>query len=503
MDTKRKDRRNILIIGIVGLAVRMLALPFSQMIEADAVTRTWLAINWMDDPNVILAGRQGPLHLYLLAFSILIGRDPVWSPVVLHILFSVGTAVVLYLFARIEFESEKGSLMVGLAFALYPVAVRNSLSAMPETIFVFFLALTIYFMVRSFRQPESCYLVVLAGLSLTLAGMIRYEGWALIPLLGVLLIRDWRKMIVFGLVASLFPLSWLLGNQLEYSNALYSMQWSSNWELNIVGANEGLTTFDYVERAGFYPLVLVLGLTPLMAFASFCGAVRALWQRHQSARWLLPTAGLLAAMVYFAIQGSLDTQARYTLSLGMFTLPYLAWVYDNWQLDKKRKQWVFAGLLVLMLPLGYLGNLIPPARNFYLAGINPVPQLSAEAQKTSEQILEAFAAFDQQGQTGIISDFYGYRETYYVMGETRLDPGQLYVAPAEKYEELVPEELVQVLAEYPRGLLVLLEGSSFSALVTDKGSGGIPLIGIGLSLQLQAEIPMEDGSIIIYAYQVK
>jgi 4-amino-4-deoxy-L-arabinose transferase-like glycosyltransferase len=473
------------------------------MVEADAVTRIWHAIEWMQSPHLITAGRQGPLHLYLLALSIWIGKDILLGPIVMHILFSVGTAVVLYLFTRVEFESENGSLLVGLAFSLYPVAVRNSLSAMPESIFVFLMALTIYFLARGFRQPGTYSFEFMAGVSLTLAGMIRYEGWEFIPLLGILLIRDWRKMFVFGFFAALFPISWLLGNQIEYGNAMYAMQWSSNWELNVVGANEGLTTRDYIERVVYYPLVLILGLTPLAALGVFWGAGRALWKRQRTARWLVPVAGLLAAMTYFAYQGSLDTQARYTISLGMFLLPYLAVVYDNWRLDGKWKQIIFGLFLVLMLPLGYLGNPVSPLENFYVAGINPLPRLRTDSQEMTADVLAVLDAQIEQKEIGLISDFFSYRETYYVMGETRLNPWAIFVAPGEKHEEVVEAELLEVLEKYPEGVLILVEKSNFSTIFTTAPDGYLEVFGVSLNVQPLDTVHGPVNSLLIYEYQVR
>ncbi len=133
MEMTSKDRRNLWIIVITALVVRLAMLPFSQQIEADAVTRIWHALEWLDAPWLIWYGRQGPLHLYLLASSLVIGKSPLWAPIVLHVLFSAATAVLVYLFSRVEFEDVTGSLIAGLGFALYPVAIRNSLTAMPET----------------------------------------------------------------------------------------------------------------------------------------------------------------------------------------------------------------------------------------------------------------------------------------------------------------------------------------------------------------------------------
>ncbi len=496
-----KDRRNLWIIAITALAVRLVMLPFSQQIEADAITRIWLAVDWLADPTLILYGRQGPLHLYLLAGSLAVWKSLLWSPIVLHVLFSSATALLLYLFTRVEFEHETGSLIAGLGFALYPVAIRNSLTAMPETPFVFFFALTIYFLARGMRSPGSYQFEVMAGLSLTLAGMIRFEGWEFIPLLGVLLIRDFKKMVAFGISAAIFPLSWLLGNQIHYGDALYSMHWSTNWELNVAGNNEGLSTYDYVERTVYFPAVIFLGLTPLAALLAFWGAVRALFKKLFEARWLVPLVGLLAVMIYFAIQGNLDIQARYTISLGLILLAYLAPLYRDWQLAERKKQIVFGLALVLMIPLAYLGNAIPPVRNFYVAGINPVPRLRADRQNLAAGILDEAALFDNGEPYGLVSDFYGYRETYYVAISTGLHPDDIFIAPGEAHEELALDELERVLTENTKGLLILMEGSDFSSNVHFSGEGQAEMMGFDLAVTELRTISWPDGTVQVYSYE--
>ncbi|MFN2145296.1 MAG: ArnT family glycosyltransferase [Anaerolineales bacterium] len=500
MELTSKDRRNLWLILITALAVRLAMLPFSQQIEADGITRIWHAMEWLDAPWLIWYGRQGPLHLYLLASSLVIGKSPLWAPIVLHVFFSAATAVLVYLFTRVEFETEAGSLIAGLGFALYPVAIRNSLTAMPETPFVFFLALSMYFLARGMRSPGSYKFEVLAGLSLTLAGMIRFEGWEFIPLLGILLIRDFKKMVVFGLSAAIFPLAWLAGNQIHYGDALYSMHWSTNWELNVAGNNEDLTMYDYIERTVYFPAVVLLGLTPLTALLAVWGAVKALFKKQAVARWLVPLVGLLAAMTLFAIRGSLDTQARYTISLSLILLPYLAWLYRDWKLEERKKQIVFGLALVLMIPLGYLGNLVSPARNFYTAAINPIPQLREDSREMATGILDAIDLYQGDEDYGLISDFYSYRETYYVAMSTGLNPDDIFIAPGVVHEELSTDVLERVLTNHPEGLLILLEDSDFSQQVDLSVEGQAKIMGVVLHLTELGVVEGPAGTVRVYQF---
>src|SRR5689334_595477 len=188
-NTERNTLKWLLIVIIVGVIIRLLALPFSMTNEADAVSRMLIAWDWLSAPKLISSGVWGPLHTYLIALPLALTHDSIVAPILFHILFSVITAIPLYFFTRNEFNNSRARLFVAAAYMFYPIAVRSSLMTTAEPPFGFFLALSLYFLSAARKPGANWKQVYIAGLSLTFAGMLRYEAWLLIPVLALSLFR--------------------------------------------------------------------------------------------------------------------------------------------------------------------------------------------------------------------------------------------------------------------------------------------------------------------------
>ncbi len=89
-------RNALILIACLGLGTRFLAFPFATTNSSDPISRTWIAWHWLSNPEIITHGVWGPLHFYLIAFSMAIVRDPIVPPVLLNIIFSAATAILLY-----------------------------------------------------------------------------------------------------------------------------------------------------------------------------------------------------------------------------------------------------------------------------------------------------------------------------------------------------------------------------------------------------------------------
>ena len=91
-----------MVLGVAALAlsVRLAALPFATTDGSNPAARVWIAWKWLDDPNVITHGVWGPLHFYLIGAVLALTHDPVVAPIILHVLFGVGSAILFYIFVR-------------------------------------------------------------------------------------------------------------------------------------------------------------------------------------------------------------------------------------------------------------------------------------------------------------------------------------------------------------------------------------------------------------------
>ena len=95
------------------------------------------------------------------------------APVWLHLLLGCATPAVVYLFTHRLFGSPRAALAVGVAFALYPIAIRDSLSVLAQTPFVLLVALSMLALVNARGRTGDWRHALAAGFALTLASALR------------------------------------------------------------------------------------------------------------------------------------------------------------------------------------------------------------------------------------------------------------------------------------------------------------------------------------------
>ncbi len=310
-------------VALLALAARLAVLPFATTDGSNPAARVWISWRWIENPEIITHGVWGPLHFYLIGSVLALTGDPVTAPIVLHVAFGVASAVLFYAFVRLEFAGRRGALLVALAFAIYPIVLRNSVSVRAEAPFVFFVLATAVFLALARRNPDRWGLALAGGISLTFASMLRYEGWMLTPMLALVLWPKRLSIAVFLLAAALFPVVWMVGNYLEYGDPLgaFPMRETGSctrWVCLGSGLQEALS------RLSQFAAVVTRGLTLPLSLLVAVGAVLALWQHRRLAVWLVPPAGLLILMGWSVANGSLVPKHNYTATIGTLSLPFAA-----------------------------------------------------------------------------------------------------------------------------------------------------------------------------------
>ena len=202
-------------IVTLALAVRLALLPLASHETLDQAARVFIAWRWADDPFLLLHGIWPPLHFLLLGTVLRLFPDPIMAPVWLHLLLGCATPAVVYLFTHRLFGSPRAALAVGVAFAIYPIAIRDSLSVLAQTPFVLLVALSMLALVNARGRTGDWRHALAAGFALTLASALRYEGWMLTPFFAVLLCRQPRRALIFLLAAVAWPLVSMSANWLQ------------------------------------------------------------------------------------------------------------------------------------------------------------------------------------------------------------------------------------------------------------------------------------------------
>jgi hypothetical protein len=472
--------RPTLAVALTAIAARLAVLPNATADGGDAASRVWIAWDWLADPHVITHGVWGPLHTYLIGLALAVVPDPVWSPVVLSVSLSTAACVAMYRFAALELADQRAALLVALTYAVYPIALRNGVSVRSETPFALFLLLSMIAVARARGEGGSWRDAAAGGVALTFAGMLRYEGWLLIPLISLLLLGKRSLLLIFVGCAAIHPLLWMVGNTVQTGDPLYSMNWASRWELDAMGrTGRGLGAL--AASALQYPVTIAPGLTWPLALRVAGGPWRAVRIRHPVRVWILPAAVLIAAWMLAITRGALVPKLNYTESAGVLLIPFSGLVYlrlgvGRWPGGR------LAALSAALLGAVALFSCKDCLRRFglaRLAGISPVPQV--ENQPVALQLRPLLADAMGRGHDAIVLDHFGWGATPYVALQTRLPRSRIFLAPGAPNRRLDADSLSRFLRRHPRGVLVTLSNSRFSDAI---GAGPSDAVIAGDTLRL-------------------
>jgi hypothetical protein len=221
------------------------------------------------------------LHLICLPF---VARNHLWESglagtIPVGICFVVA-GLCLYLCGKDVYGSSAAALVGMLCFALNPNVLYLATITMTEIVFVAGLALCLL-AILWYRKTQHNRWTAAAIVASWWMSLTRYDGWFLIPFIGLFLMfaakeNKLRVLIVSGLMASLAPLYWMAHNWFETGNALdfYNGPYSAaaiQGEHNYPGFHDWPAAVHYYWAAGSacsgYGLIVagVLGLIVALA----------------------------------------------------------------------------------------------------------------------------------------------------------------------------------------------------------------------------------------------
>lgn len=495
---------------LASLTIRLLLLPFCQTVHADAVTRTFLAADWLADPHYLAHGYWGPLQIYLNAVVLALFQDNVVGPIVLNIFLATLSVIPIYWFTKNLFHDRMGACFAALLFVFCPVVMRNSFMALAEVMYAFFIVLSMYFLSESIKEQGKLRFAALAGIAMTLAAATRYEAWVILAAftLVALLHKQWKVTFVFWVCAMLFPASWMVGNHLEYGDFLYSVNQNDVWNLQMEGLNDAVDQVKLTERLIFFPHAFIVNLTPLVFLLSVLGLVWAVWKKRfeRTQRiWLLPFLILAVVFVQKAHEGTFMLQQRFVITWVVLFLPFSALIFVH-QGYRRLKLIVMSAVAVLIIPLSFCWGLMQPLKlfgtsNFGLAienvTLNEATEMEAIPMLRHPETIDLISAINQEltPSDGLIFDSFGWKRTYYValMSGTRG-----YVSNCSKHGKMDLQKLKDHISEHPNGLIVL---SRFGRLV-EAGSASESTIywhDVGMILSLTELLDVKEEKLFRYS----
>lgn len=408
-----ETKKLISLVSIICV-LKLLLLPFVQVTDSDAVTRIFNSEIWLDAPHWITTDVWGPFHYYINAFVIWVTSERVYAPVILNIILSCITLLPLFYFSKNIFGS-KGAFISILIYGLSPIVVRNSFMAMSETPFIFFISITIYLtsnVLNTSSYIKKQYgLLILAGLSLTIASGIRYEGWIIIGLLTIVLWvqKKWLQGFVFGITSIIFPIAWLISNYLATGKALYFL----TGQHEIIGFENNLTIpppdlEDILRSIYFVPFSLLVAIGPLLFFFGFKSIQFKNLTFNQKV-WLIPFLGVFLVQIVMTYTGNLLLHHRFIISVLLFFTPFIS-LYFQQAINKRNK--VFIMSLIVMIGFSYIIN---------SNQITPIPRIqNQELTKISNQFSTTIKKSDY-----LFVDQFDWESAYYLALHAPLHPSNM------------------------------------------------------------------------------
>lgn len=445
MQTLTKDNRSLLMLIMVVSIVKFVLFPFAQTVDADAVTRSFLSKEWIDDPHWIMTGVWLPIHYYLNGIFLWLYNDTAVIPGLLNIILSI---VMLWPFYRLvsrEFSKE-GALMITAIFAFSPILFRNQFMGLSETSYLFFLVLGMDLLSYGLKK-EKLTSIALSGFMLTLASGVRYEAWIIILITGIfLLIGNFKKALIFGITASIFPTIWLLTNYMETNDLLHSIRGNHRWTLEIMDNNAHVDLETYLRRIWFFPFSLLIAIGPIASIDAIRNwTSRIIRPRKNDLRFLFAALFILILVffIYNSIQGTLLLQHRFIGTLVFFLLPFASYCMTSQKVVR------IAFHVALVVGLSFIYN---------MDSIQPLPRLKDQQ---LAKIVEKIPAETEY----LILDFSGWDYTYYWALNSGIDHKKIIIVEGAVNSPDRQDEINQLLDQHKNVSCILVEGSdSYNAL---------------------------------------
>ena len=415
--------------------------------------RIYYALDWLESPYLFIPGVSWPpLHIHLTAFILSIYPDLLLAPLLLTILIGSLAVIPLGLLVKMQFGYPQAGVLAALIYALYPLGIRYTLVAMPEGIYVFFIVTGLWLLYLARERPGYIY-VILAGLAMAGAGWSHLPPMWLIPVFGLLLWGQWKKLALY-LVIGLHPIVFLFAFIASEWGSLIPTHWFTVAEK---GGFETRTDLgDTIQLIVAFPNLLLHTLSTALVILSLVGLLKAIQApKSEWVRRLFPFFALLAlapAYLFFEFLWS-RVKPKETILLAVLVIPYaslglyylVSMFKSHWE-----RSLIIATTLMMMLIGPYLG--------IFMNNWEIVPGQKAPSELT---VLVNWFKTETGPEEAIIFDRLPNWQEWYMAVALRKGPDTAFMDP-EILDDPVPvDDLYEFLdAAQPRYLVLSKTDSS-------------------------------------------
>lgn len=476
--------RNIYLLVVLSFILRLIVFPFSQVNDADATTRLFIAEKWLGDPHIIYEGVWPPLHFYLNAIAIALFGERLFGPILIQMILTCLTAIPLYHFTRREF-SAKGAIYTAAFYLFCPIVFHNSFNALSGLPHAFLVALALNSISKSIRKNDNRQ-AIYAGLYMTIAAGFRYEAWLLIAIFtGIyILFYEWKRTIYFWSASMIFPVFWMTGNYIAHQDILYGLSGAYHWNIIMEGVNDQLDTVEKVQRLIYFPISWFFLYSPFLVILVTGKTFQKIWNKdliRSRLIWSIPFWVFFITFIYKAYEGTLLLQHRFTISLIFFSAPFISTIFEKNRWENFSK--IVVGIIILsLIPLSYYWMRIPVEK--HLPYSSPIRTAYKEIRTNSQNNFVAiprlfhqnYVTFSKQinndirEEDGLILDFVLWDNTYYLALTTNLPAEQIFIVDGSNHGQVYANYLTKFLEKYPSGKIVLRCYSKFSKMYDLKNN---------------------------------
>ena len=335
----------LFVLIVIGFLVRWATVQLFIDAPGDGPTRALIAYDWAESPYLSTHGVWPPGFTYLAGFFSLFVHNPLISVRILNIILGTLTIPVFYQLTRLIFGHPVAIFSASI-LTFFPLHVGLSASSLTEVSFLFVLLLGTLFLIQGFKDSAYNLTYLIASFAvLFLAEMMRYETWVLIPAFIIYVFLKTRNIWAASLTLALlliFPIGWMIGNQLASGNALIGFtEAARGTESGVLGVSIfGAVAILVTELAAYMGWVLPI-------FATLGISVSAIKNLRQSLNpeeifYLSITCIYWAVMFRFIMTRGDSLWDRYLLFGLIFLLPFILYPLRTYLMKRNKKILLFS-----------------------------------------------------------------------------------------------------------------------------------------------------------------
>jgi len=316
-------KRSFLVPLAVAALARAAPLAFGFEHYGDAPVRIELAERWAAQPHLwhgyLETYQYGPLHLTLVGALLRLLGDRLVAARLLSLITGLAGVWLLHKIAERERGPEAG-FWAALGLALSPLHIQASTTGASEAPFLALFLGAAFLVLRG--------QIVAPALLLAAAGLVRYDGWLYVPLLGGLLLWRRRGLVraaAFSAVAFAPAVFWMWVNARWAGDPLAPIHRidRDHAELARMALAASGPFWARLNALLYWPLAVCVVATPALGVLALWGSARALRLRQPG--WdLVAVAWIPALYLTFraAVLADFHPMARFTMVSASLSLVF-------------------------------------------------------------------------------------------------------------------------------------------------------------------------------------